>query len=449
MMVSRPVGRGVVALAALSAVATLAVIANSHSRGRVSLATAAELREITWAESSDMNPSNLAAKNDDGHTRMWNAAGNLVKREHHSRKQAVSDQGRSFYGMPKFFAHSTGYVQDYVSKRDGFGLPARKAVPVKLQAPVTQMLLQLPAADKAKALAAVSAWETKELRKSFADPRESQLAVKQAEAKTWSKKARTQQLFNAAHNDEITAQNIGHMHPSEMTELRRMAPEYKAIEKTHHVTSATDMNYQPLRWMHEQGEPGAVKARKAGLKVASARTQMLWNAGADDSVGGSQSSDDDDDKGFSPRQWLASQHDDAEMRETGVFLSLFLSLSLESALFFSSPAIMRTSEVRALGRRVLFGNISDTQLCVCTRGCTWKYAYQTAPQPMPGYKRVFREDADHARNFEGSYVTDVRDMFSALAPLSFSLRLPPIPPCRVSLEPPFPPRRLPSPTRNI
>jgi hypothetical protein len=189
---------------------------------------------------------------------------------------------------------------------------------------VTQQLLQLPAAgskvseaDKAKAFAAVNAWETKELRKSFADPKESQLAVKQAEAKTWAKKARTQQLFNAAHNDEITAENIGHMHPSEMTELRRMAPEYKAIEKSHHVTAATDMDYQPLRWLHEQGEPGAVKTRKAALQAA--RTQMLWNAGADDEVGGSGSSyEDDDDKGFSPRQWLASQHDDAEMRETGV-----------------------------------------------------------------------------------------------------------------------------------
>jgi len=110
------VGRGAAALAALSAVATLAVIATSHSGRWVSLATAAELREITWAERSDMNPSNLAAKNDDGHTRMWDAAGNLVKREHHSRKKAVSDQGRNFYGMPKFFAHSTGYVQDYVSQ---------------------------------------------------------------------------------------------------------------------------------------------------------------------------------------------------------------------------------------------------------------------------------------------------------------------------------------------
>jgi len=136
------------------------------------------------------------------------------------------------------------------------------------------------------------------------------------------------------------------MHPSEMTELRKMSPEYKAIEKHHQVTSATNMNYQPLKWMHEQAEPGAVRTRKSGLKVAPARMQQLWNAGADDEVGGSEfNGDDDSSKGFSPRHWLASQHDDAEMRET-------------------------------------------------------------APLPMPGKARVFREDADHDRNYEGSYVSD-------------------------------------------
>ncbi len=327
------IARRALLLGALAAVATVAVVLTTQPHMWVSLATAAELREITWAERSDMNPSNLAAKNDDGHTRMWDAAANLVKHVHHSHK-AVSDQGRNFYGMPRFFAHSTGYVQDYVSSRDGFGLPAHKAAPVQLQAQRTQKLLQLPgngnkmsAAAKAQALAQVKAWETNELRKSFADPKESQEAVKKAEAETWSaKKARTQQLFNAAVNDEITVSNIGHMHPSEMMELRRMSPEFKAIEKTHHVTSATDMNYQPLRWMHEQGEPSAVKTRKAGLKATPARMQQLWNAGADDEVGGghngmsdSMSSwgSDGDDQKFSPRQWLSSQRDDAEMKMTG------------------------------------------------------------------------------------------------------------------------------------
>ena len=66
-------------------------------------------------------------------------------------------------------------------------------------------------------------------------------------------------------------------------------------------------------------ERGEQSTRGKGNPTQAARTQMLWNAGADDEVGGSGSSyEDDDDKGFSPRQWLASQHDDAEMRETGV-----------------------------------------------------------------------------------------------------------------------------------
>lgn len=132
-----------------------------------------------------------------------------------------------------------------------------------------------------------------------------------------------------------------------MMELRKMAPEFKEIEKHHHVTSAMNMNYNPLRWLHEQGEPGAIKTRKTALKETPARLQQLWNAGSDDEVGSSQfhGDIDGDDKAFMPGQWLASQHDDAEMRET-------------------------------------------------------------APLPMPGLHRVFREDADHDRNYEGNYVSD-------------------------------------------
>ena len=33
--------------------------------------------------------------------------------------------------------------------------------------------------------------------------------------------------------------------------------------------------------------------------------------------------------------------------------------------------------------------------------------FESAPLPMPGKNRIFREDADHSRNYEGSYVTDV------------------------------------------
>jgi hypothetical protein len=155
-----------VALGALACVAMAGIVVTSRSMSWVSLATAAELREITWAERSDMKPSNLAAKNDDGHTRIWDAAGNLVKSEHHSRKAAVADRGRNFYGMPKFFAHSTGYVQDYVSQRDGFGLPARKAAPAQLQAVHTQELLQLPVQGKKMSESAKAT--------AFADPPASQ-----------------------------------------------------------------------------------------------------------------------------------------------------------------------------------------------------------------------------------------------------------------------------------
>ena len=365
-------------LAGLLAAAACTLLAMSGSGLQATiLATAAELREITWAgklpsadahvvsplrmlttvhgytERSDMNPHNLAAKNDDGHTRMWDAAadgdsGKLLRRSRRPRAErhaAVSEQGRNFYGVPRFFAHSTGYVQDYVQRRDGFGLPQRKAA--------TTQLLQMPAAGqmsasaKAKAFAAVNAWETKELRRSFADPKNTQSAVKKAEAATWAKhpaqglgvkKAHTQQLFNAAANDEITAKNIGHMHPSEMSELRRMSPEYKAVEKHHHITSATEMDYQPLRWMHEQDEPGSIKSRKPALKqTVPARFTQLWNAAVDDEAA--------DDKIFSPRQWLADQTDDAEMK-------------------------------------------------------------MTSPLPTPGQHRVFREDADHTRNYQGSYVSD-------------------------------------------
>ena len=54
-----------------------------------------------YTERSDMNPHNLAAKNDDGHTRMWDAAadgdsGKLLRRSRRPRAErhaAVSEQG--------------------------------------------------------------------------------------------------------------------------------------------------------------------------------------------------------------------------------------------------------------------------------------------------------------------------------------------------------------------
>ena len=113
-------------------------------------------------------------------------------------------------------------------------------------------------------------------------------------------------------------------------------------------------------------------------------------------------------------------------------LSLSRALSLVSSLCLRDHAYLCGPCSGQHNRRLVFGNTSNTQLCVHMRVCTWKYAYRTAPLPMPGYKRVFREDANHARNFEGSYVTDVRDMFSALAPLL------PLPRAAPRTSPPFP-----------
>ena len=77
------------------------------------------------------------------------------------------------------------------------------------------------------------------------------------------------------------------------------------------------------------------------------RLQALWNAAADDDlVVGDRGLRWAGDRGnFEPRKWLESQRDAAEMRET-------------------------------------------------------------APLPTPGARRVFREDADHARNYQGAYVAD-------------------------------------------
>jgi hypothetical protein len=99
-------------------------------------------------------------------------------------------------------------------------------------------------------------------------------------------------------------------------------------------------------------ERGEQSTRGKGNPTQAARTQMLWNAGADDEVGGSGSSyEDDDDKGFSPRQWLASQHDDAEMRETGV-ASFPPSLLLPHSLPFASLPQKTNNELEICGDSV-------------------------------------------------------------------------------------------------
>eukprot|EP00960_Hanusia_phi_P066325 766376-Hanusia_phi.AAC.4 len=353
------------------ALLVLLVLLRSSSRPstRSSLVTSAEIDFITQAEQQDSSPKGLTFKNDDGHTSMWNAASdddkasNMGKKV--ARRAASPAQGKRYtYGYPRFFAHSLGWVQDYDDGKDQFGLPKRRGRPAQLSVSppqMSQILLQkspaypqLSAQQKAKALAEVQAWETKELRKSFPDP--SAAAAKKAAAQVWhsmhsakkqlpstATKSRLQKLWNAAHNDEITLGNIGHLHPSDMSEIARHSPEFKTRRKHAHITSKTHMDYEPLKWMHEQSEPGALNHRKPALAaVKKARFQQLWNAAAnDDHFTGFK----DNHGGYHPIQWLSKQKDDAEMHN-------------------------------------------------------W------VSNPSPSLHRTFRTDADHQRNYEGSYVKD-------------------------------------------
>eukprot|EP00961_Rhodomonas_salina_P179549 2423001-Rhodomonas_salina.1 len=294
----------VVAVAGLSAllVASLLVLGTQSVPKATVLATQSEIDEITFAERQDMKPQNLEAKNDDGHTRIWNAAVDsshkstesktvraAVKADHHSR---------AFYGMPRFHAHATGWVQDFAAPRDRFGLPVNGPHQAMQQTQGTTELLEtsgMSVAQKASALKQVKDWETKMLRSSFPDPNAA--AAKAAGDNVWKDakqgklavaKAPTQELWNAAGNDEITLNNIGHLHPSEMEELRRMSPEYKKMRTSGaHITTATDMHFEPLRWLHEEGEPGAVASRNANAHaklLSAARFEQLWNAGANDDI---------------------------------------------------------------------------------------------------------------------------------------------------------------------
>lgn len=262
----------------------------------------------------------------------------------------------------RFFAHSTGWVSDIAGNKDRFGLPERKSQPAALAQTQQTTKLFMPTAptagmslkEKERALKQVKEWETKALRSTLPDP--DAAAAKKAAARVWDDakkgtlgtKARTQQLWNAAENDEITLSNVGHMHPSEMTELQRMSPEFHEIERHAHITTATDMTYHPMRWLHHQGEPGAIapRSKSLGAKLQSpARFQQLWNAAANDDIhsGEEGSSYSEGGPGYHPGQWLEAQRDSTEIG---------------------------------------------------------------GPIPMEGQKRLFRSDADHSRNFGGSYVND-------------------------------------------
>ena len=84
----------------------------------------------------------------------------------------------------------------------------------------------------------------------------------------------------------------------------------------------------------------------------------------------------------------------------------------------STVAAVQRAELvvgRAGGRRqhlqALWNAATDDDLVVGDRGLRravdrGNLMRETAPLPTPGARRVFREDADHARNYQGAYVAD-------------------------------------------
>lgn len=85
-------------------------------------------------------------------------------------------------------------------------------------------------------------------------------------------RAREQQLWNAASNDEVSMANVGHphaydfvhqpFHRGKFLQQRKLEREI-ATGKHHIITNPRDMDniFEPLKWMHEQGEPEAVAPR--------------------------------------------------------------------------------------------------------------------------------------------------------------------------------------------
>lgn len=134
--------------------------------------------------------------------------------------------------------------------------------------------------------------------------------------------AKTQKLWNAAQNDEITVSNIGHLHPSDIDRNQRRSPEWHAAATHAHITSRKDMSYHPMKWLQEQNEPSAVnKPNKRTAKLSGVFTK-LWNAAADDTIGGNPSIDTDPAQiEYHPRAWLVAQ-------KVLLFVSLCLSLCL-------------------------------------------------------------------------------------------------------------------------
>jgi hypothetical protein len=288
-------------------------------------------------------------KNDDGHTKAWNAEAtkkhSIVVKSARGQRQSVDVDN---YGMPRFYVHATGWVNDIGAGTKQGALASHGT---------TSLMSKQSIKD-------IEKWETAMLRTSYPDadanPKEAALAASHEARlarglKKMAQLAQTQKLWNAAGNDEITASNIGHAHPSEMSELQRMSPEDHLASTHAHVTSATQMSYHPLKWMQQQRAP-AVKSRTARTsKLAqasntvskkAARFQQLWNAGADDEVGGNPNLDShgNPEVAYHPMKWISEQRDPSEL------------------------------------------------------GSSY------APREHNG--RVFQEHRNHVRNYEGSYVND-------------------------------------------
>jgi hypothetical protein len=70
-------GATIMRVALVVAVACVGCVLISSSLGRTAtfeLASSSEMREINWAYDQDSTTASLVAKNDDGHTKIWNAA---------------------------------------------------------------------------------------------------------------------------------------------------------------------------------------------------------------------------------------------------------------------------------------------------------------------------------------------------------------------------------------
>lgn len=304
---------------------------------------------------------------------MWNAAGNNAKLSSvipssiasmAAVKPRAVQGGRD--GMPRFYSRSTGYVDD-VSPMKGGGF---------LKGQATQTLLSDSSVQN------IDKWETAMLRSSYPDadanPEEAAEAQKREARLTAGLKkfalvasaqqGKTMKLWNAAANDEITTENIGHLHPSEMPELAKLSPEAKIAAHHAHVTNAKHMVFHPMKWMNQQKAP-AVAGRSKGARkgkmaaaVKGARMQSLWNAAANDDTQGVFGGNDDT-TGFHPLKWLANQRDRTEM----------------AALKGASSSGKGSSE----GLSTL-----------------------SAADESDHSGRVFSERANHGRNYEGSYDND-------------------------------------------